>query len=98
MSVVVHVTTPKGTRYEFRFADGTPDGKVLRDLAKNRRVFGYNAEVVRKDPWSGMDTAFEDTDSGLVWDNPDTVVAVVDPAAPDAEVRRLKGPPAAVGV
>lgn len=93
--MLVHVIKPSGTRFQFTFADTVPDVKILSELERIKLRFGYNGTVTKPDPDAYNNPAeFADRDSGLVWDHPQTVVAVVrDSNGGVAEVRRLKGPP-----
>ena len=95
MSQTIHVIKASGTRFQHEFPDNTPPAKILADLDRIKARYGYNATVLKPDPnVPGRPVVeFEDKTSGFAFDNPETVVAVVDPAS-GKELKRLKGPPA----
>ena len=95
MSQVVHLIKASGTRFQHEFPDATPPAKILADMERIKARYGYNGTVQKPDPNvpGNPMVDFEDRTSGFVFDNPDTIVAVVDPAT-GKEIKRLKGPPA----
>lgn len=102
--MIVHVVAPGGRpRWQREFADGTPDVKVLSQLASGSRIFGYTRSVVKPDSLAAAaslgsfapSVPHPDRTSTLVWDDPETVVAVgvIGPGNSFVEQRRIKGPP-----
>lgn len=101
-TVLVHVVTPAGERHEIPFAKDTPPAKILAELGRVKRRFGFNAAVLKPDTVKTRDggtfpgqVPHPDPASGFVFDHPDCVVVV---GADDGhgnfiEHARIKGPP-----
>jgi len=96
--ILVHLIAPNGKRWQREFADGTSDAKILSQFAASSRHFGRTGFILKSDEVFAVDNGapvpHPDPASPLVWDHPDTVVAVgVAVDRQFVEQRRLKGPP-----
>ena len=95
MPQTIHVIKPSGTRFQYTFPDTAPPEKILAELGRIKVRFGYNGVVTKTDPNAPalLPTDFEDPESGFAFDDPKTVVAVIeDRGGAAVEVRRLRGP------
>lgn len=98
---LVHVIKPSGTRFEFVYPVITSAEQILAELEKIKKRFGYNGTIKKADPNIARVTNsfidqvdWADENSGLVFDHPDTIVAVGrDENGQFVETERLKGPP-----
>lgn len=96
--VYVHVIKASGIKFQLDWKKGTSDTRILSDLNASKVMFGYNGTVKGPDPSGAMlgdkpvIVNIGDPKTGFAYDQPSTIVAVIDPET-GAELRRLKGPP-----
>ncbi len=93
MSQLVHVITPSGMHYEIGFGPRDMPETIYAALARTKWVYGYNVVVPCIDE-SGVQTVFQDTESGFVFDHAETIVAIgkVGPGHTFVETKRIAGP------
>lgn len=80
MSKIVHIILPTGTRFERPFPDDHTPEMILQALEGVKATFGFNGTVKKMDkthPKHPVMTDFGDPKSGLVYDNPDTQVVIL---------------------
>lgn len=84
MAIIVRVIGPHPLlNFQQDFPDGYPDRKILADLERGKRRFGYSQTVVKRDETksvtgsaSGIQAAHPDKTGPMVWDDPRTRVVV----------------------
>ena len=90
--MIVHVILPGESRFQFTYPDDYAEDKILRQLDREKGLFGCNRTVTRTDATFDrpIETDFPDPSSGWAFDNPLTAVVIVDQDG--KELKRLKGP------